>query len=103
MFHSTAIDSDEIDLLSRAQAIMTNIKELVDGKLELADHYAANQEIQRLILDDVSGSSVDHLPLFTSLSSNTFFFNSQHFVRNHFNYIMPHDFWFTGALFLVSH
>jgi len=52
LFHSQAIDSDEIELLSRAQAIMTNIKELVTRKLELADRYAANQEIQRLVIDD---------------------------------------------------
>ena len=32
---------------------MTNIKELVTRKLELADRYAQHQEIQRLIIDDV--------------------------------------------------
>jgi len=52
LYHSTAIDSDEIELLSRAQAIMTNIKELVTHKLELADRYAVHQEIQRLVIDE---------------------------------------------------
>jgi len=52
LYYSQAIDSDEIELLSRAQAIMTNIKELVTHKLELADRYAANQEIQRLVIGD---------------------------------------------------
>lgn len=33
---------------------MTNIRDLVDKKLELADRYAVHQEIQRLVLDDVS-------------------------------------------------
>lgn len=47
------MDTEELDLLSRAQAIMKNIKELVSRKLELTDRIAENQEIMRLVVSEV--------------------------------------------------
>ena len=50
------MDTEELDLLSRAQAIMKNIKELVSRKLELTDRIAENQEIMRLVVSEVCKS-----------------------------------------------
>ena len=51
---STGFSTNELENLSRAQAIMTNINVLVNRNLEMADRSAENKEIQRLIVSDVS-------------------------------------------------
>ena len=55
-YSTIGVDTEELDLLSRAQAIMKNIKELVSRKLELTDRIAENQEIMRLVVSEVCKS-----------------------------------------------
>lgn len=49
---STGLTTNELENLSRAQAIMTNINVLVNRNLEMADRSAENKEIQRVIAFD---------------------------------------------------
>jgi hypothetical protein len=47
-------DYQDNELISRAHAIMKNIHELVNKKLEIAERHATLQEVQRTIISDVS-------------------------------------------------
>lgn len=47
------IQTEELDILARAQAVMKNIYDLVIAKGQIADRVAVIQQIQRSLLFDV--------------------------------------------------